>query len=99
MCQKLEIKIIAANSPQAKGRVERGNGTHQDRLIKKMGRKKIRTHAGTNRFLQEEYLADHNAGFAREPAEPQDYHRRAPSARNWSRCFVWRPNAAFPTIG
>jgi hypothetical protein len=46
MCQKLDIRIIAANSPQAKGRVERGNGTHQDRLIKKMGRKKIRTARG-----------------------------------------------------
>jgi len=29
MCQKLDIKILAANSPQAKGRVERGNGAHQ----------------------------------------------------------------------
>jgi len=44
MCQKLDMRIIAANSAPAKGRVERGNGTHQDRLIKKMGRQKIRTH-------------------------------------------------------
>jgi hypothetical protein len=80
MCQKLDIRIIAANSPQAKGRVERGNGTHQDRLVKKMGRKKIRTHEAANRFLQEEYLADHNARFGREPAERQDYHRKTPSA-------------------
>jgi transposase len=35
MCQKLGIRIIAASSPQAKGRVERNHGTHQDRLIKK----------------------------------------------------------------
>src|SRR4051812_9369501 len=35
MCQKLGIELIGANSPQAKGRVERGHGTHQDRLIKK----------------------------------------------------------------
>src|ERR1035437_6068981 len=39
MCEKLEIAIIAAGSPQAKGRVERNHGTHQDRLIKKMRRK------------------------------------------------------------
>jgi hypothetical protein len=78
MCGKLDIRIIAANSPQAKGRVERGNGTHQDRLIKKMGRKRIRTHAEANRFLQEEYLVDHNLRFAREAGLPQDYHRRAP---------------------
>jgi hypothetical protein len=87
MCRKLDIKIIAANSPQAKGRVERGNGTHQDRLIKKMGRKKIRTHEEAHRFLQEEYLADHNARFAREPASPQDYHRNKPSARELEQVF------------
>ena len=81
MCQKLDIRIIAANSPQAKGRVERSNSTHQDRLIKKMGRKKIRTHEAANQFLQQEYLADHNARFAREPAAPQDYHRKAPAVR------------------
>ena len=87
MCQKLDIKIIAANSPQAKGRVERGNGTHQDRLIKKMGRKKIRTHEAANQFLQQEYLAEHNARFAREPAEPQDYHRKPPNARELEQVF------------
>jgi transposase len=87
MCQKLDIRIIAANSPQAKGRVERGNGTHQDRLIKKMGRKKIRTHQAANRFLQEEYLVHHNARFAREPAEPQDYHRKPPAARELEQVF------------
>ncbi len=72
---------------RAKGRVERGNGTHQDRLIKKMGRKKIRAHEAANRFLQEEYLADHNARFAREAAEPQDYHRKKPGARELQQVF------------
>jgi len=43
MCAKLGIELIGANSPQAKGRVERGHGTHQDRLIKKMRLKKIAT--------------------------------------------------------
>jgi transposase len=87
MCQKLDIRIIAANSPQAKGRVERGNGTHQDRLIKKMGRSKIRTHEAANEFMQQHYLPDHNARFAREPAEPQDYHRKTPPARELEQVF------------
>jgi transposase len=89
MCQKLDIRIIAANSPQAKGRVERGNGTHQDRLIKKMGRKQIRTHEAANAFLESEYLPDHNARFARAAASPRDYHRKAPSARelDWVFCL------------
>jgi transposase len=87
MCQKLDIRIIAANSPQAKGRVERSHGTHQDRLIKKLGRKKIRTHEAANAFLQAEYLPEHNARFAREPAKPQDYHRKAPPARELDQVF------------
>src|SRR3990170_3282010 len=38
MCASLGIQIIAASSPQAKGRVERNHGTHQDRLVKKLRR-------------------------------------------------------------
>ena len=87
MCQKLDIRIIAANSPQAKGRVERGNGTHQDRMIKKMGLRKIRAHEAANRFLQEHYVPEHNKRFARPAAEPQDYHRRAPTARELAQVF------------
>jgi hypothetical protein len=48
MCAKLGIRLIAANSPQAKGRVERVHGTHQDRLVKKLRRKKIASHAQAN---------------------------------------------------
>ena len=36
MCERLQIRIIAASSPRAKGRVERNNGVHQDRLVKKL---------------------------------------------------------------
>lgn len=87
MCGKLDIRIIAANSPEAKGRVERGNGTHQDRLIKKMGRKQIRTHEQANQYLQQEYLEQHNARFARQAASPRDYHRKAPGARELAEVF------------
>jgi hypothetical protein len=71
MCQRLGIRIIAANSPQAKGRVERNHGTHQDRLVKKMRLKKIQTHAEANRFLEKEYLPEHNRRFRRTPARPE----------------------------
>src|SRR5438309_9120358 len=80
MCQRLGIRIIAANSPQAKGRVERNHGTHQDRLVKKMRLKKIQTHAEANRFLEKEYLPEHNRRFRRTPAQLEDYHRAAPRA-------------------
>ena len=79
MCQRLGIRIIAANSPQAKGRVERNHGTHQDRLVKKLRRKKIRTHASANAYLQGEYLPDHNRRFAHAAASPEDYHHQKPS--------------------
>jgi len=87
MCEKLGIKIIAAGSPQAKGRVERNHGTHQDRLIKKMRRKKIGTHEGANEYLQGEYLAEHNERFRCAAAEAEDYHRRAPTAAELREVF------------
>src|SRR3990172_4335438 len=80
LCAKLGIELIAASSPQAKGRVERMHGTHQDRLVKKLRRKKIRTHEQANRYLQAEYLEEHNRGFARRAARQEDYHRRPPRA-------------------
>ena len=87
MCQKLGIRIIAASSPQAKGRVERNHGTHQDRLIKKLRRKAIASHEAANQYLEQEYLAQHNRRFARPPARPEDYHGRKPSARELREIF------------
>jgi hypothetical protein len=54
MCAKLRIEVIAASSPQAKGRVERVHGTHQDRLVKKLRRKQINRHAQANAYLEAE---------------------------------------------
>jgi hypothetical protein len=79
MCERLGIRIIAANSPQAKGRVERNHGTHQDRLVKKLRRKKIRDHEGANEYLKSEYLPEHNRRFAHEAASPEDYHHKKPT--------------------
>ncbi|HVG92799.1 MAG TPA: hypothetical protein VNB54_14990 [Alphaproteobacteria bacterium] len=80
MCQKLGIRIIAASTPQAKGRVERIHGVHQDRLIKKLRRQGIASYEAANQYLEEKYLAEHNQRFARTAAEPEDYHRRKPPA-------------------
>jgi hypothetical protein len=78
MCAALEIRIIAASSPQAKGRVERNHGTHQDRLVKKLRRVGIADAAAANTFLDTTYLREHNARFAQAPASAEDFHRRAP---------------------
>lgn len=87
MCQELGTKIIPASSPQAKGRVERSNGTLQDRLVKTMRLAGIRTMAAANAYLLKQYLPDHNRRFCREPAQPQDYHSQAPGKRELDAIF------------
>jgi transposase len=87
MCERLGIKIIAAGSPQAKGRVERNHGTHQDRLVKKLRRKKIATHAAVNLYLEEEYCDDHNQRFALDASSEVDYHLPAPGAKQRREIF------------
>jgi transposase len=78
MCAKLGIRIIPASSPQAKGRIERHHGTHQDRLVKKLRRQGIAEIAAANAFLAAEYWADHNHRFARPPTSPDDFHHAVP---------------------
>jgi transposase len=83
MCAKLGIEIIAAGTPQAKGRVERSNGTQQDRLIKKMRLRGIADDAAANGYVESFYLAAHNARYAVAPASPVDYHLpRNPALRD-----------------
>ncbi len=79
MCASLGIQIIAARSPQAKGRVERNHGTHQDRLVKKLRRAAIADATAANVVLATTYLPEHNARFAQAPASAEDFHRRTPS--------------------
>jgi transposase len=78
MCAALGIKIIPASSPQAKGRIERHHGTHQDRLVKKLRRNQIADVEGANAFLDTEYWADHNRRFAQAPASADDFHLAVP---------------------
>ncbi len=78
MCARLGIRIIPASSPQAKGRVERTNGTHQDRLIKKLRRAQIGDYGAANEYLAATYWPSHNARFARPPAAPEDFHTPVP---------------------
>ena len=87
MCRELGIEIIAASSPQAKGRVERNHGTHQDRLVKKLRRKKIASLEEANRYLQEEYCAQHNGRFAVRAAAPEDFHLPSPGRKKLEQVF------------
>lgn len=87
MCQKLGIELIGANSAQAKGRVERGHGTHQDRLIKKMRLKKINSYEAANAFLAGGYLDQHNAKYAVAAREKADYHLGVPPRLDLNQVF------------
>lgn len=86
MCRQLGIDLIHARSPQAKGRVERAHGTHQDRLIKKMRVAGISTYADANRFLKD-YLADHNRRYSVPSREATDFHLPLGESIDLSRVF------------
>jgi hypothetical protein len=73
--QELGVDVIWACSPQAKGRVERGFQTHQDRLVKELRLSGISTMDAANRFLRAHYLPTHNRRFSVEPANFTDAHR------------------------
>lgn len=73
--RELDIEYIPAYSPQAKGRVERGFGTLQDRLVKELRLAGISDIATANRFLREYFIHDYSERFAVEPACAHDAHR------------------------
>ncbi len=72
-CNRLGVEGICANSPQAKGRVERVNKTLQDRLVKELRLKGIHDMETGNQFLKT-YIPLHNQRFAVEPENAQDAH-------------------------
>jgi biotin operon repressor len=73
--EELGIPWIAAHSPQAKGRVERGFLTAQDRLVKGLRVAGVTTLEGANHHLETEFLPWVNATLAVVPANPDDAHR------------------------
>jgi hypothetical protein len=72
---ELDIRLIHARSPQAKGRVERLFHTLQNRLVKELRLADISTISEANRFVRDVYIPRHNAKFAVEPKQPTDLHR------------------------
>lgn len=75
--KELGIEIIHANSPQAKGRIERLFRTFQDRVIKEMRLRGIKTLAEANEFLGK-YLPVFNARFNVIAREKSNMHRKVP---------------------
>jgi len=89
--KELDIDLICANSPQAKGRIERANRTFQDRLIKEMRLNNISSIEEANAFLPS-YIEDYNRRFAKVPKDPSNAHRSLTKEFNLDRIFVIKEN-------
>ena len=72
---ELDIELIRAHSPQAKGRVERSFGTAQDRWVKELRLANAKTCERANALL-EKLVPEHNKRFSKPPAVTTDCHRR-----------------------
>jgi hypothetical protein len=70
--KELGVEFIAAHSPQAKGRVERANGTLQDRLIAELCLRKITNLEIANHYITNIFIKDYNARFAKKPQSPEE---------------------------
>lgn len=84
--EELEIELICANSPQAKGRVERRNRDFQNRLIKAMRIAKICNIEAANAFLPS-FLHKFNQKFAKAPLDPHNAHKPLLPTQNLDRVF------------
>ena len=87
--QELDVAIICANTPQAKGRVERVNLTLQDRLVKEMRLRGISGMDEGNAYLPE-FIEDFNRRFAVTPSSELDAHRPLLISDDLERILTWQ---------
>lgn len=73
--RELDVQVIRANSPEAKGRVERLFGTLQDRMVKEMRLADVKKRDEANQFICEQYIPDHNKRFSVPAKDANDAHR------------------------
>lgn len=74
--RELGVELIHANSPQAKGRVERSFNTDQQRLVRELVLAGITSRDAANDYLETVYIPQHNTRYARNPRNPIDIHQR-----------------------
>lgn len=79
---ELDVELILAYSPQAKGRVERLFGTLQDRWVKELRLAGVTTRAQANALLERKLLPEFNRRFAVKPASRNDAHRPLQPSHN-----------------
>jgi len=87
--QELDIQIICANTPQAKGRVERVIQTLQDRLPKEMRLRGLASREAGNAYLPE-FIQDFNPRFGEEPRSTVDAHRPLNLKEDLPHILTWQ---------
>jgi hypothetical protein len=86
--KELNIDILCANTPQAKGRVERANKTLQDRLVKELRLRNISTIDAAYAYLPA-FTEDYNSRFGKTPADDKNLHRLLPANQDLAEAFAW----------
>lgn len=89
VCKKLDIQIIKAYSPQAKGRVERKHAVFQDRFVKDLRLYQVKTLTDANLYL-ENFLIKINNKFAKPKDAVPDIHRDTTNYPNLDQIICWR---------
>ena len=85
----LNIDIICANSPQAKGRIERAFSTLQDRMVKELRLADVSSITAANAWLPG-FIATYNRRFGRDPANGKNLHRPMAQADDLDEILAWR---------
>jgi transposase len=88
VCRRLGIRIIKARSAQAKGRVERKHAVYQDRFVKELRLKGIKTIEGSNKLLDGGFVDDINEKFEKEPRDSESAHRSVQNIELYN-IFYW----------
>jgi transposase len=89
VCKLLGVEIIGAYTAQAKGRVERNHGVYQDRFVKELQLRDVKTVEEANRYLKDEYLEKINARFEKEAASKVDAHCSVKAFGDLDQIFCW----------
>lgn len=86
---ELDVQLLCANSPQAKGRIERVNQTLQDRLVKEMRLLRLSTLEQGNAYLPN-FITDFNHRFAVPARSSNDAHRPLSKRENLAAILAWQ---------
>jgi len=86
---ELNIDGMCANTPAAKGRVERAHQTLQDRLVKELRLQRISTIDAANEFMPT-FIDDYNRRFGKLPRDRHDAHRALRKDEDLEAIFAWR---------